>query len=167
MQYLEENARILAGSLGITDPPQVEASRLIDLSEWASTQAACLAEEGYNVSVTTDGEGLSYPPLTDAVAAAAFNMAIFTCEVRYPVDPKYTEPLTDERLRILYTYRSTTLIECLEDAGYPPSSSPPSKSVFIESGGAWSPYEDISVAQERYAALSAACPQVPEDFYDE
>ncbi|MBD3940595.1 hypothetical protein IF188_02635 [Microbacterium sp. NEAU-LLC] len=163
--YLAENARALAASYGIDDPPDVDLVRFIALDEWAPTQRDCLREAGYDVEFTADGEGLSYPPTGDAAVAKNLNLAIYTCEMQYPVEQKYMTPLSIEQLRTLYDYRSGELLECLRREGYTSSAEPPSEQVFLQSGGQWSPYEDIAIVESDLGRLTATCPQVPANLY--
>lgn len=97
----------------------------------------------------------------------ALNIAIYTCEARFPVSPKYMEPLTHRQLTALYLYRLTTLIDCLDNEGFTIAEPPPSETTFVESGGAWSPYELLpGLSDEDLRRISEACPQVPRDFYE-
>lgn len=163
--YLEANAKALAESYGIENPPQIEAVRLITLDEWASSQIACLSEEGYDAGLTEDGQGIKYPSFSEPALTTALNLAIYTCEVRYPVSPRYMQPLTEDQLGRLYEYRSGELIECLTREGVDVSSTPPSKEVFIESNGDWSPYADFSPTDEQIRDLPKQCPQTPADLW--
>lgn len=165
LQYLEDNAAALAGQLGIDTPPDVKPVRLIRLQEYASTQIACLQAAGYNVDFTVDGEGVAYPAISDPALQESFNLAIYTCELQYPVQHRYLVPLTAEGLKMLYAYRAGELITCLEGLGYNVSSEAPSETVFVQSGGMWSPYETLAIPPEDAKQVYRDCPQTPDDVY--
>jgi hypothetical protein len=155
--YLQSNSRALATQLGITNPPDVALIRLVTLDDWDEIQRACLQDEGFDVEETVDGQGVHYPPIEDLALAASLNLSIYTCEVKYPLDQKYTVPLTDGQLRDLYEYRSQGLVSCLDKEGY---------EVFVQTGGSWSPYEDISVPDEDLKRIFESCPQALMSIYD-
>lgn len=165
--YLESNASSLATNYGILDPPEIEMIRLIELDEWADTQRECLREAGFDVELTADGEGLAYPPAADAAVTKNLNLAIYTCEMKYPVDPKYMAPLTPVQLEKLYQYRAGELVSCLEGHGYTVPTQPPSQEVFVEDGGQWSPYEGVAIDDGDLRRVAEACPQVPATLYEQ
>lgn len=160
-----EDAQVLAENMGIDDPPVVTPIRVIRLDEWAETQIECLREAGYDVTYTADGEGISFPPLDEALFPS-LDEARYVCELRYPVDPMYYEPLSDDQLKKLYAYRAEDLIDCLESEGYTVTVTPPSEASFVESGGVWNPYEHVSIDSEDLGHVSQACPQVPPDLWE-
>ncbi len=166
-EYLASDRQALADSLGIATPPPVAPSRLLALDEWAPTLIECLRDAGFDARETPDGEGVAYPPIEDAALRESLNLAIYTCEARYPVSPKYMEPLNHEQLTRLYSYRTRELIECLREEGFVVSEPPPSETAFVESGGAWSPHAFLPVLDDDDTRrVSTACPQVPRDLYD-
>lgn len=161
----DDEAVALAESLGIDSAPDVDQVRVIPLAEWGPTMVECLNEAGWDARPTEDGEGVVYPTVTEPGMSESLNIAIYTCEVQYPVDRKYTTPLTDEQLRALYEYRTGDLTDCLATEGYDVDSTPPSLALFLESGGAWSPYEAISLDEGDAARINEACPQIPETLW--
>jgi hypothetical protein len=165
LDYLDTNAEVLARTLGIDDPPDVQPIRLITLSEWGSAQRACLNQAGYEVTGTSDGQGVSYPRISDPALKESLNLAIYTCELQYPVQQKYMTPLSTEGLELLYAYRTGELITCLENEGYGISAEPPSQTVFVQSDGMWSPFDAIAIAEKDLKRVFAACPQTPEAVY--
>lgn len=167
LAYLDANAKSFADQLGIADPPDIQPIRLITLNEWASTQIACLNEAGFDATETPDGQGVSYPQLTDSTLKESLNLAIYTCEVQYPAQQKYMTPLSDKGLEDLYEYRTGELLSCLEKEGYSVEAAPPSQTVFVQSGGAWSPFSEISFAEEDLKRVYTACPQTPDSVYDD
>lgn len=91
--------------------------------------------------------------------------------LKYPLDPQYTQPLTDERLAIVYDYFVEELVPCLEAEGYP-IPDPPSKAQFIDtyfSTENWHPFAlafgASRYSQEEYYRVYALCPQWPPGFY--
>ena len=165
LQYLKDNAVALASQLGIDDPPEVKPVRQIRLQEYASTQVTCLQGAGFEVDFTADGEGVSYPAISDPGLQKSFNLAIYTCELEYPVQLRYMVPLTADGLKMLYAYRTGELIACLEGLGYTVSSEPPSETVFVQSGGMWSPYGALAIRSDDVKQIYAECPQTPDDVY--
>lgn len=160
-----EQAQALAESMGIESPPVVTPIRVIRLDEWAETQIECLREAGYDVTFTMDGEGVSFPPMDEALIPS-LDEARYICELQYPVDPMYYEPLSNKQLKKLYAYRATDLVDCLESEGYAVAVAPPSETSFVESGGTWNPYEHVSISSKDLGHVSQACPQVPPDLWE-
>lgn len=117
------------------------------------------------MGLTEDGEGIAFPEIDDPALAASLAEARYVCEVEYPVDPIYYEPLSTAQLKELYSYRVGDLIACLEDNGYSVDVAPPSETLFVESGGEWSPYAELSIASSDLAEISRTCPQVPSTLY--
>ena len=165
LAYLKSNADALAKQLDIANPPSVSPVRLITLQDYASTQIACLNEAGFAATETPDGEGISYPPIQDPGLKASLNLAIYTCELKYPTQQKYMTPLSTAALKSLYAYRTGELTRCLSKAGYTASERPPSEAVFVQSNGSWSPYETLSVSQNDVKRVFKACPQTPDSVY--
>jgi len=163
--YLDETATALAGQLGIVDPPKVELVRLITLNEWAPTQIACLQEAGFDATETADGQGIRYPQIEDPTLRQSLNLAIYTCELKYPTQLKYMTPLSTDALTKLYEYRTGDLVSCLEREGYSVEPDPPSLAVFIQTNAGWSPFEDIKIAEADMKRVFAECPQTPESIY--
>lgn len=161
ISYLEDSARSTAEALGINNPPEVRTVRIVSDTEWARTHIECLTAAGYKVQYTTDGEGVQYPQILDEAQAQNFNLALYTCEVEYPRSPIYDAPLSDSQLQYLYQYRIGELRECLTQQGYPPTSAPPSLSVFRDEGGFWSWYQSIAVPENQLSGLRNACPESP------
>ncbi len=145
--------------------PDVEQIRVVSASEWAEVISQCVEEEGFPASVRADG-GISFGSIPDGQAEAQ-NLAMYTCRVKYPVDPSYNLPLTEGEASFLYGYYRDTLVPCLSAHGY--ELEVPSESVFDDKiktgGGLWSPYQDLAnISSEAFQAIDAACPQVPPGF---
>lgn len=130
----------------------------------------CLHAAGFlDVELTPDGEGYT-TSAANAAEAKALAVAQYACWVQYPIDPKYTKPLTDDQVKALFAYFAGPLSDCLREQGYVPST-PPSEASFVEaysSGNAWNPLNEVlaSLSQQgEILALSQACPSVPEGLY--
>lgn len=165
LKILKENSRQIAAALGLKSPPDVQPVRLVKPNEWAAAQIDCLTAAGYDASYTSDLEGVSYPSISERAMAESLNFAIYTCESQYPVSPKYNVPLSRDQLAFLYQYRAIDLTQCLSEAGYSPDVSAPSEAVFIETDGAWDPYESTAISQEDLRLVREKCPVNPD--YDE
>jgi hypothetical protein len=165
LAYLKANADALARQLKISNPPSVAPVRLISLADYASTQIACLNHAGFTAKETADGEGISYPPVTDPGLKATLNLAIYTCELQYPTQEKYMTPLSTKGLQALYDYRAGPLIECLKKQGYTVTDRVPSRAVFVQSNGSWSPYASLSIRDRDLKKVFATCPQTPDSVY--
>jgi hypothetical protein len=166
-QYLDSEWDNLLVLNPDADRPDVARVRLIDLSEWSTVIPDCLAQEGFDVDVTPDGD-ISY---TAGDQGEAYAVAFYTCEAKYPYDPKYIRPLTDAQLGLLYDYFVTSLQPCLIGEGYdvPPA---PSRQEFLENyaaNGGWFVYEGVAAAHvgpEEFTRINKACPQLPDNLYD-
>ena len=147
------------------DIPDVDRLRYVSPEEWAFTLAECLTAEGFETAAHADGgiRSAATPP----EQAEAQGIAIYTCSVRYPVDPQYSVPLNHEQIGFLFDYLVGELIPCLEDSGYE-IPAPPSWQTFEETLGSapWSPYNFVSpVEEEDWLAINLACPQQPNQLF--
>ncbi|TFD49587.1 hypothetical protein E3T55_10940 [Cryobacterium frigoriphilum] len=146
--------------------PVIEIVRFTDSDDWASAMESCMNDLGWPDRATADG-GLDHGMIQDA-QAGAHALAIYTCNAKYPMDPKYNVPLTDERLSELFDYFTDELQPCLEAEGYDVPESP-SRETFIDTyaeNGAWHLYENVSTGQSTWNSINAKCPQIPVDFYE-
>lgn len=70
---------------------------------------------------------------------------------------------TEWELGFMYDYYITKLGPCLNGLGYP-ILAPPERTAFIESGGAWSPYDAVAsgmISGSTIAYVSSVCPRRP------
>ena len=67
-----------------------------------------------DVRATSDGGLDRQDPNTQA---GAHTLAMYTCNAKYPMDPKSNVPLTDEGLGELFDYFTDELKPCLEAEG--------------------------------------------------
>lgn len=133
--------------------------RFIHPDEWTAIRVSCLAEEGWTVTTSPDG-GVLFPDVSEEQAVEMEN-ANDLCGERYPVDPRYHQPLTREQLTILYDWHVNTTIPCMEAEGFT-GFDPPSLETFIETyeQEAWSPYTDV-FAEIEQRPTGTACPELP------
>lgn len=148
--------------------PDSTLVEIVDPDDWAPVIAGCMNDLGFpNVTAGDDGSLQSGDFVTSQ--AEAYDLALFECNVMYPVDPKYSEPLTSEQVDALYAYYKDTLAPCLEDQGYHISPAP-SLQTFQQTydSGPWLPYAEIvaSVSPDELNELYDVCPDVPANFWD-
>jgi hypothetical protein len=145
--------------------PEIEIVRFLEQDEWSAVTAKCMQDEGWS-DTKAMSDGVEYGGIPES-QVGAFYLSQYTCSAKYPLDPKYNVPLTDERLGALYDYFADELQPCLEAEGYetPPA---PSRETFIESyaeTGGWNLYETVAAGgQSEWNAINKKCPQIPEDF---
>ena len=145
--------------------PQVEQVRVVTAADSAKVVAQCIQELGYPATAREDG-GISFGATPEAQAEQQ-NIAVYTCRVKYPTDPAFTLPPTDDEIAYLYDYYANTLVPCLAERGY--DIEMPSKGAFVDStnvnGIPWSPYQDLaSVGGGELDALLLECKQTPHGF---
>lgn len=160
--FLIEDARIQAEGLRISDPPEVERVRFILPSEdeiWVT----CLNEAGYAFTSGPDG-GMVPPKEQPPETREDMHRAIYVCTQSFPMDPKFFAPETEERLRWMYRYKTTTLLSCLAEQGRPYEGAIASEQAYLDSEGAWSPYDEVPLDGD-FELLSAACPQTPPEYW--
>lgn len=146
--------------------PDVQFERQVSSEEWSEVRIQCLAEQGF-IAEPSEGGGVSGTVAEGQAEALA--VARYVCDVRFPVDPRFTAPLTDSQLENLYSYFVGDLTECLEAEGYS-IAPPPSLQVFLSTYYApdsWSPYNEViqNLGDRSFADLDAGCPQLPADLY--
>lgn len=154
---VEEQVADLADSLNITDPPAVETVRLVTPEERGPLVDACLAEQGYS-SLDLLEVGIPEEQL------GAFELAQFICMAKYPIDPEYTSPWSEDQISIQYDWTIDSVIPCLVDRGYT-ITDVPSREVFISTwfSDPFYPFSQIPpsvLSNEQSDALNQACPQI-------
>jgi hypothetical protein len=143
--------------------PEVEVEHYVTGDEWADVMAQCLRDAGWNVGTTSD-EGLS----TDVPAdqSEAFRIDYYVCQVRYPFDPRRSLPLNDRQRVYLYEYDTHVLKPCLEAFGYIPVKKAPTLEAYLQSGGEWNPYTDLT-SSAPWRDMARRCPPEPPGLYGE
>jgi hypothetical protein len=169
--YLASQAESLRAR-GLEVPTDAEFVRFLELGEFPSVYAECLREQGFDAELSPDGGGLiqdSVPPDQHSAHLRAF----YRCQVRYPVHPRFSLPLTDGQVRVLYDYFVESLVGCLEDEGYEVSPAPSFETFLAEWRSphhAWEPYDSVQIFdQRRSLEVYERCPQRPPvvDLYGE
>jgi hypothetical protein len=161
---LDNEWAIVTGQFPDTTRPYPEIVRLISPEEFPDTRAACLTEQGYVATVEDGGVEVN---VADS-QREALTLARYVCSAEYPIDPKYTEPLTSPQLELLYHYYINTLTPCLEEQGLEPED-PPSFQTFsesYESAGAWTPYKNITSDEANWSEINKLCPPAPAGLFD-
>lgn len=157
---LDETVTTAVAELG------AEFVRFIHPDEWAAVRAECLGEEGWIVEITIDG-GIRFPDVTPE-QSVEMEAADERCGERFPVDPKYRQPLSQQQLEFLYMWYIEVNIPCLQAEGYTDFDAP-SLDTFLEgfaTGNVWTPIDDIFddirlQGPNALAALYEACPAGP------
>jgi hypothetical protein len=148
--------------------PTVAIERIIEQTDWSTVMTECIRGEGFpEVTATADGNfGYEGP----ASQTQAYDLAVYVCTARFPIDGKYYRPLDAAGLQKLYEFYVNDQSSCLEANGYQVAD-PPSLSQFVDTVGTpqgWAPYLSVSYStQEEWERIVAACPQMPgADFYN-
>lgn len=152
----------LAKFMNLTSPPTVPVVREITPNEQNTVIPRCMTESGW----TADANGnWSYP----ADQLNAFNLALYTCNARYPVKEVYLQPLTNSQLLFIRSYWVDTEVACLANLGYK-IPEPPTEQTFLaqqDAIGHWSPSGELLKAMGRNAdqskvnAALTSCPEYP------
>lgn len=152
------------------NPPKASApggtpsASATSMPQWLERVQTCLEEEGWEVSVDYEQNGIAIDNLpTDQ--QAAYRAADEACEKAAGRAPNDV-PMTAERAKEIFRHLIKAAT-CLEDEGYP-SSEPPSESKFVDdylSGNPpWSPFLEVpdSISEDEWRALLRKCPQEPQ-----
>lgn len=126
------------------DPlPDVERGPFIDQAEWPQAQMECFQEQGFDVSV--DGGAVSFPQVPQE-QAEALDLALYTCMVKVPADPRVSDQLPRVQAEKQYAYLVDVVAPCLLDEGYTVTDAP-TKITWLESyysgQSAWDPYSEV------------------------
>lgn len=136
--------------------------RTVGPDEWGGAQRECLDSKGFDVEVRSDGGIESRIPLEQG---EHYSLAEYECALMYPLDEKYTKPLSRDMLRHLYAYQIGELTECLESLGYD-TVTPPSEEIYIQdyyTDANWSPYSNLSPID---GDILVQCPEIPASLWD-
>lgn len=156
----------LAGSLGLEDPPEVEMVRFVSNDEWAGIQVERLAEQGIQAAVGGQG-GVVFDEVP-AEQVETVNLAAYTCEAMYPIDPRTQTPLPRVRAVMQYDHLVNTVLPCVRELGFEVSD-PPTQQTWLDQyySGAetWDPYTDVANSGDP-ADLDQVYEQCPHDAPD-
>lgn len=147
--------------------PHVERVRIVSPMEWAQTIAECVTDKGFSAKATPDG-GVAFDGVPND-QGQALDLANYECSVMYPMDPRYSTPLTDQQIDYLYEYYVYDLTPCLENEGFAVAESP-SRQSFRDTYGTqdmWSPYTDVGdgLSESAWYHIQELCPQTPEYLF--
>lgn len=104
---------------------------------------SCIEDAGFEVELSLDESGFSFPDLGSDQRAGQARQALRDC--MREVDPERLEDppeRTRAQLEALYPY-AVAQRECMAEAGYP-APDPPPLDVFIDQGANWEPYTALS-----------------------
>ena len=166
-ELLDQSWQRVSSQFPDAERPEVELVRYVDQNEWAEVTVSCLVEQGVDAKVSTDGQG-GYEMAGVEGQLLPMEIAIYTCNARYPTDPALTLPLTEAELDFVYDYYVNVLNPCLENEGVEITEAP-SRQAFIDTYGAsegwWTPYEAVgTTGEEDWNQLNRVCPQSPPGF---
>jgi hypothetical protein len=124
----------LSRSMNLKDPPRVSVIREITPAESEQVYTRCLQEAGWKQTSQSGVEPYYDVP---AEQEESFNLARYICYSQYPVAEKYTRPLTEDQLGILYDHWTSTTIACLEDLGYDVGDVPTRENFLADPKASW------------------------------
>lgn len=110
-----ELAASLAEEYDIKDPPEVTLIREVPPDEASKVQSECMMTAGWPNQILPNG-AVEYDYTDDQTED--FNLALYTCELQYPVEAKYTRPLDDTQWAMMYDHFVNEYIPCAEAEGY-------------------------------------------------
>ncbi len=143
--------------------PAPKFVKLTTPDSWADATVGCMHDAGFTDVTVGDDESIQSGSIPTA-QSKNYDVALYACGVMFPLDPKYSEPLTNRQVDLVYKYYKNSLAPCLVKQGYP-ISAPPSLQVFEQSyeSGPWLPYAEVvnNVTPAQLTALKKVCPELP------
>lgn len=119
--------------------------------ELIAAQTSCLEDAGFAFGVLGDGQ---FRP-SEGTDLSSFTAALRQCTADALGDLDGWRPGPDE-LRVLHD-RQLDVVACLEDAGYVVDDVP-SQDAYVDSGGAWNPYQGLAIDGDAAVDLRRTCP---------
>ena len=164
-QYLEQHWKEFSVRHSDVERPEVAVVAVMNAEEYPAQLVSCLHEEGFPEVTLDPLGGIGY----EGSQLDAYDLAMYICESRYPIDPRYTQPLTDEQLGKLYDYYANELVPCIEREGYTAPEAP-TRQYFIDhfSDAPWRPYSEVSDAtgESEWYRMNEVCPQTTYTLWD-
>jgi hypothetical protein len=164
--FVETRWETVSGQYPEAVRPDVEFVRFITPSEMPDVIVGCLQQAGHDATVSTDAFGPALQVGSAEGQEEALSVAWYACDVRYPIDPTLTQPLSPEEIEYMYDYNVRTLAPCLASQGH--DVQVPSKQVYLDTFGTaqgWYPYADLlGLPPAELQALGKICPQNPPGF---
>ena len=156
-------AQQLGGSRFDRDMPPVPVIAFTTMDSWSSMQVTCLRAAGINAEEISGG----YSVRGERYVGADFELAQFTCDSQYPVDPRLQGYLSDAQADYVYDYLTERVAPCLELLGYPVVPSAPDHASFVDAlpTALWTPYLAIKATPAEWATINAKCPPIPSDEF--
>lgn len=143
--------------------PDVPRVKFVSRADWPVEIARCMTEAGYKATVNTSG-GIDNVPVSDA-QRPAYDLAVHTCRLQYPLDPELSIPYSDAELSYLYQYFTGPLKSCLK-AHHEDIGEAPSEQRFKQTYGtdeSWDPYLTVTdLTEAQWASLRKVCHPVPD-----
>lgn len=161
-----ELAASLAEEYDVTDPPDVAIVREVKPDEAGTIRAECMTEAGWPNQVLPDG-AVQYDYTDDQ--ADDFNLAVYTCELQFPVEAKYTRPFGDDQWAMMYDHFIDVYVPCAKAEGYDVGEIP-SRDVYLATPEAekWFPgrsvRRQITAGEGEHSSVEefeAICPATP------
>ncbi|WP_256840495.1 hypothetical protein [Ornithinimicrobium faecis] len=126
------------------DPlPDVEPGPFLNQTEWPQAQMDCFQDQGFDVSV--DGGAVSFPQVPQE-QSEALDLALYTCMVKVPADPRVSDQLPRVQAEKQYAYLVEVVAPCIRNEGYAIAEAP-TEITWLESyysgQSAWDPYGEV------------------------
>lgn len=166
--FWEDNVARQAQGLGV-DAPEVErVAWMGSRQEAAEAVASCLRESGFP-EARLDVDGAIVLDNLPESQVQAYDLALFVCDARYPIDPEISQDWSRAQVGLVYDYWDEYFIPCMAAHGYPvDTSGQPSREAFVSEfySGArawWATDRYDALPEEDRASLVRVCPPYPSD----
>lgn len=141
-------------------------------NEWTQAMADCLTEAGFPTKPDFVDSSLNAETIPES-QQTAFDLAFYTCDAKYMLDPVLAQEWTAEQLGLTYDYWEQYFIPCMAAHGVEISQSKkPTREAFVAAFHTpnrydWWPNEKLAEqAPARRAAIAPQCPPyVPAAFF--
>lgn len=167
---LREQAKGAAVSLGLKPaevPTEARLVRIVKLHEQPQLLVDCLEEFGFSARPLQGGLNFPEYPVEQQVP---LRQAVYTCEVRYPIDPRYGMPLPVPQLARQYEHWVGEVKPCLMKNFNANVADPPTFEVwaaaYYANSGHWDPYDSLAHDGDQLDAAYAQCPRDAPGLYD-
>lgn len=155
---------IFRGKHPDVDPDSASLIRVVDPSEWGAAFSDCLTNKGFSSGIVGGHvETDIFPP----DQTLAYDVAVYECQVGYPIDPMQLLPFSPEELSYLYDYYAHDLSACLEENDITVDPAPTLQRFHdtYGKGEGWDPYASVTgISEDRFQELIVECPPWPEGF---
>lgn len=169
--YRQEALARYVEQSSIEDAPEVP-----DVIAWGQGReengqqtASCLQDAGFP-AFAQPGGGIIFEPGIPESQVEASDLAWFTCEAQYPLDPAYAQEWTEDQLGLVYDYWDQYYIPCMQAQGHAiDTSGQPTREAYIAAFHtvdriSWWPTDAFhALPLETQATLFETCPPYPPD----